>query len=339
MPHVPWTLFVTQKIKLWRNMNDLYLGLDGGQSSTTALIANASGTVLGRGSGGPCNHITGPAARQKFIQAIGDCLKQACLEAWISAEPVKFRAACLGFSGGSEDKEPYARELIKSEFWRITHDADIALSGATAGQPGIMVIAGTGSMAFGRNALGETARAGGWGYLFGDEGGALYIVREALRACLRHEEGWGPSTLLTNLLLAETRSSSINQLLHSCYGMPRSQIAGYARLVHKAAQEGDETALRVFDNAGKRLAEYVGGVHRNIFGGANSCAVSYIGGAFQSEHLLQAYGFEIERRLAIAIAPPQMPPAAGALLEAFRISNSPVPTEELAARLSASQTK
>ncbi len=69
---------------------------------------------------------------------------------------VRFASACLGFSGGAEDKEAYARELIRSSKYKITHDAEIALSGATAGEPGIIIIAGTGSMAFGRNAAGQT---------------------------------------------------------------------------------------------------------------------------------------------------------------------------------------
>jgi len=99
----------------------------------------------------------------------------------------------------------------------VTSDAFIALSGATAGGPGLVAIAGTGSIAFGRNAAGRTARAGGWGYLFGDEGGAFSIVRQALRAALRHEEGWGAPTELRPALLEATGAASANDLLHRLY--------------------------------------------------------------------------------------------------------------------------
>src|SRR5882724_8342901 len=188
----------------------LYLGVDGGQSSTTALIAGETGGIVGRGRGGPCNHVTTAEGRAKFLSAVGDCLEQACREAGIDATTVQFAAVCLGLSGGGEDKEPYVRELIRSERYKITHDAEIALTGATAGEPGIIIIAGTGSMAFGSNARGETARAGGWGYIFGDEGGAFDLARRALRAALEQEEGWGAETSLRQLLLEETGAASAN---------------------------------------------------------------------------------------------------------------------------------
>ena len=138
-------------------MSGFYLGIDGGQSSTAALIADETGRVVGHGVGGPCNHVRGDEARAKFLKVMDDCLGKACEQAGLNAKQVDFAAACLGFSGGAEDKEQYAREAIRSRQWKITHDAEIALTGATAGQAGIMVIAGTGSMAFGKNSKGETA--------------------------------------------------------------------------------------------------------------------------------------------------------------------------------------
>src|SRR5438270_3766179 len=123
----------------------LYLGIDGGQSSTTALIADETGRVLGVGRGGPCNHAHGPEGRAKFFGAISACLSEAFSKAGLQQDGVTFAAACLGFSGGAADKEAYSGELIRSAKYRITHDAEIALLGATASAPGIIVIAGTGS--------------------------------------------------------------------------------------------------------------------------------------------------------------------------------------------------
>ncbi len=303
-------------------MDRLYLGVDGGQSSTTALIADDAGLILGRGVGGPCNHVKAEDARAKFSEALGDCLGQACAQANISPGQVEFAAACLGFSGGADDKEQYAREAVRSKQWKITHDAEIALTGATAGEPGIMVIAGTGSMAFGRNAAGETARAGGWGYLFGDEGGALYLVREALRTCLRHEEGWGEPTLLKALFLEATGAVDINELLHRFYVEPRSEVAAYAYLLNEAAEARDKAALRIFDDAGDRLAWYVAGVHQHIFGGEADFQVSYAGGAFRSSYLLRAYCSRIRQYLQIEAVSPAMSPVEGAVLEALRLTRS-----------------
>ena len=90
----------------------------------------------------------------------------------------------------------------------------VALAGAHAGEPGIITVAGTGTISFGRNAAGKYARAGGWGYVYGDEGGGFDIVRQAVRAILRYEEGWGPPTLLTAKLLEATGMKLANDLLH-----------------------------------------------------------------------------------------------------------------------------
>lgn len=176
----------------------LFLGIDGGQSSTVGLIADEGGRVLGHGRGGPCNHVAASEGRAKFKRAILECLDEACRAAGLDLSTVEFEAACLGFSGGATDKEAYSREFIRSKSFKITHDAEIALTGATAGDPGVIVIAGTGSIAFGKNANGTTKRAGGWGYAFGDEGGAFDVAKQALRAALAMEEGWGKRRFCEN---------------------------------------------------------------------------------------------------------------------------------------------
>ena len=167
-----------------------FLGVDGGQSSTTAVIGDETGRVVGVGYGGPCNHAGAAEGRAKLVGAIQQSLRGACAQAGLDAESARFTSACLGFSGGPADKESILRDILRSERILVTDDALIALAGATAGEPGLVVISGTGSIAFGRNSAGRTARAGGWGYLFGDEGGAFWIARQAVRAALRWEEGW-----------------------------------------------------------------------------------------------------------------------------------------------------
>ena len=160
-------------------MSRLYLGVDGGQSSTTAIVGDETGRILGFGRGSECNHVKGPEGRTKFINAINGCIEKT------GYHGATFEAACLGFSGGPADKEQLLKEMLHvSGAMTVTHDGLIALSGATAGAPGIITIAGTGSFCFGRNAEGRTARAGGWGYIFGDEGGGFDITRQALRAAL-----------------------------------------------------------------------------------------------------------------------------------------------------------
>ena len=212
--------------------------MDGGQSSTVAIVGDESGRVLGTGTAGPCNHVSTEEAKARFTGAIGGAVAAALDAAGLSRE-TQFEAACLGLSGGPADKEALAREIVRAKQYRLTHDADVALTGATGGKPGVVVIAGTGSIAFGRNSKGEQARAGGWGYIFGDEGSAFDIVRQALRAILRHEEGWGTATLLSERLLEATKQDSANALLHSFYTpeFPRRRIASLAKVVDDAAEQ------------------------------------------------------------------------------------------------------
>jgi N-acetylglucosamine kinase-like BadF-type ATPase len=312
-------------------MRRLYLGVDGGQSSTTALIADESGRIIGRGRGGPCNHVSAADGRAKFFSAIGSCLEQARREAQVAPEDLKFASVCLGFSGGGEDKERYVRELIHSEFYKITHDAEIALIGATAGEPGIILIAGTGSIAFGRNGKGETARAGGWGYIFGDEGGAFDLARQALRAALRQEEGWGEATSLREKLLRSTGAASANDLLHRFYGsFDRTQIATLAVLTTEAAEEGDAAANAILERAAQQLGEYVQGVYLRLFQEPQVVSIACVGGVFESVSLRQSFARVVLSSIGSPVIAPLLSPAAGALLEALHLAGKERPLSGLA---------
>src|SRR5437016_7123438 len=182
----------------------LFLGVDGGQSGTTTVIGDETGRILGTGEAGPCNHAAAGEGRAKLERAIAVSLAAACTEAGLDPATVAFEAACFGMSGGPEDKQQILSALIRSRRHIFTDDAVIALAGATASGQGIITISGTGSIAFGRNAAGQSARAGGWGYIYGDEGSGFDIARQALRALVRAEEGWGPSSRLRDLLFEAT---------------------------------------------------------------------------------------------------------------------------------------
>jgi N-acetylglucosamine kinase-like BadF-type ATPase len=296
-------------------MSRLFLGVDGGQSSTTALIGDETGRVLGAGAGGPCNHVGAAEGRQKLIRAVGDCVARACEGAGLDPATVAFEAACFGMSGGPEDKQAILAEILKAGKLVATTDAVIALAGATAGRPGIITIAGTGSIAFGRNAQGRTARAGGWGFVFGDEGGGFDITRQALRAALRMEEGWGPPTVLREALLNATGARDANDLLHRFYTQeyPRPKIASYSRLVDTQAQSGDLVATDILRQAGAQLGALARSVRKRLFAPGETPALAYIGGVFRSAVLLEHF-----RQIAGECGPPAYGPAAGALLEAYR---------------------
>ena len=301
-------------------MTALYLGVDGGQSSTSAMIGDENGRVLGLGRDGPCNHVTGPGARDKFIGAIGGAVRGALTQAGLDPAHRHFAAGCFGFSGGAEDKRSLIEEMFTIDNLCVTHDGLIALSGATAGQPGIIAIAGTGQMAFGRNAAGQTARAGGWGFIYGDEGGGFDLVRQALRSALRMEEGWGPSTSLRASLLAASGATDANDLLHRFYTVewPRPRIAALSKLVDEAAIANDAVAIDLLHLAAQHQANYVGAVRSQLFKTKVPVRVAYLGGAFRSIRLRERFRNLVELADGVTCGPPAMGPAAGALLEAYR---------------------
>jgi N-acetylglucosamine kinase-like BadF-type ATPase len=298
----------------------LFLGVDGGQSSTTALIGDEHGRILGRGAGGPCNHAAAAEGRAKLERAVAQSLAAACQEARLDREAARFTAACFGMSGGPEDKEAILAALIPTDRLIVTHDAAVALFGATETGQGIVTIAGTGSIAFGRNAAGQTARAGGWGYVFGDEGGGFDIVRQAVRAALRMEEGWGPPTSLRQILLDATGQASANRVLHLFYtpDWPRSRAAALASLVDSAATEGDAVALRILESAAQELALLAAAVRAPLWRPGEPVDVAYIGGVFASQRLLERYRTLVELETGNRCAAPLRGPAEGALLEALR---------------------
>ena len=297
----------------------LFLGIDGGQSSTSAVIGDDSGRILGSGRGGPCNHVGSAEGWKKFSTAVGGCLRVACEQAALDPASVSFERVCAGFSGGPGDKAGYLKQLVRADDYDTTTDAVIALAGATAGQPGMICIAGTGSIAYGRNASRKFARVGGWGYIFGDEGGGFDLTRQALRAVLRHEEGWGPDTVLRSMLLKETGASDANDLMHRFYTteFPRPVIASYSKIVDAAANAGDAVARNIIVNAAQQLATAVSAVRMQLFERGEPAKTAYVGGVFKSEMLRERFRLLVELEDGNHVIAPRYGPGVGALLEAY----------------------
>jgi N-acetylglucosamine kinase len=297
-----------------------FLGVDGGQSGTTAMIGDESGRVLGVGEAGPCNHAGAHEGRAKLERAVTDSVAKACRKAGLDPAVVRFEAACFGMSGGPEDKEAILGSILRVNRLTVTNDAVIALAGATESGEGIIAIAGTGSIAFGRNSQGRTARAGGWGYVFGDEGGAFDIARQAVRAALRMDEGWGAPTELRAEIVDATAARDANEALHRLYTAewPRHQVATLAPLVDAAAERGDAVAREILANAAAQLAMLAASVRIQLWKPGEKVEVAYIGGVFQSRMLLERFRTLVELEEGCRCVPPKRGPAEGALLEAYR---------------------
>jgi len=305
----------------------LFLGVDGGKSSTTAILGDEAGRVLGRGTGGPCNHVAEHEGRAKLERAVRESVGAACLEAGLDFETVRFAAACFGMSGGPEDKRAILEALLRAERLIVTTDAEIALSGAVEAGRGIIVIAGTGSIALGRREPGKLVRVGGWGYIYGDEGSAFDIVRQAARAALRMEEGWGPATALRQALIEATSSRDSNDMLHRFYTLewPRDRVAALAPLVDEAANAADPVAVEILNAAAHHLATQAASVRAQLWAAEEPVDVAYSGGVFASGRLLERFRLLIELESGNRCSPSKHTAAEGALREAYRCAGLEFP--------------
>lgn len=255
----------------------LVLGIDGGGSKILALLATADGSILGRGSAGSCNLQTMPesAARATLRQAVEAAFADAGLT-WRTAEVAGLGLAGLYRPADHAHVQQWVQEEGIAQKAVTCNDSALLLwSGALQGW-GIGVIAGTGSIAFGKNRSGESARAGGWGYRFGDEGSGFAIGTEALRAITKAADGRGPQTVLTGLVLEHWGLPDPSHLIPHIYGsnLPHPEIARLAPLVDKATEEGDIVATRILYQAADELAQALTTVfHRLGFEGKTPAAL------------------------------------------------------------------
>ncbi|HLV81223.1 MAG TPA: BadF/BadG/BcrA/BcrD ATPase family protein [Chthonomonadaceae bacterium] len=226
----------------------LFLGIDGGGTKTAAVILKADGKELGRGLGGPGNIATG--SEPALAQSLGDAVGGACRAAGLSRQETRFAAVCAGVAGYSaaERREAFRRLLgvqVQADSYRVEPDYVIAYWGATCGEPGIIVIAGTGAISYGRNARGETCREDGLGYLLGDRGSGFDLGLRALRYTLEQVEAGTPDRL-AEAIMTHTGAVSHNAIVQWLYGnFSPARVAALAPVVGALAEAGDEPARRL----------------------------------------------------------------------------------------------
>ena len=193
----------------------LLLAVDGGQTSTLALVATRSGEIIGVGQAGPANHIHEPGGYERQRLALETAVQTALNAVGQPLSAVSH--ACVGLSGARDVSVTIARSLMPHVEVQVEKDMVTALAGASDARPGIIVIGGTGSVAYGQNAAGETALAGGWGYLMGDEGSGYDIGLQALRAACQAQDGRGPATTLQQLILAHFDMPDLHEVHRHIY--------------------------------------------------------------------------------------------------------------------------
>jgi glucosamine kinase len=303
-----------------------YLGIDGGGSKTTCAVGDES-AVLATVTTGPSNITRVGETRAR--EALRSAIHEACATAKI--DPRLVRHACIGVAGAGREAvastvRNIVAELIPGEI-EVVGDMQIALAAAFGAGPGVIVIAGTGSIAYARNARGETARAGGWGFAVSDEGSAYWIGRTAVSALLREidEAKAGAKRGEDHQAIAEAlplfREMKAAWDLHSLDEFVRvaNSNPDFAKLLSAilaAANGGDLISQRVLAQAGRELAQLAAIVVRQLFAeNSDTVALAMAGGVFRhSARVREMFRSEvgaIDRQL--EVKPEIVDPVKGAL--------------------------
>lgn len=300
-------------------MRETLLALDAGGTKTDLLWAERNGTVLAHVQGEGMNiAATPPDAWQQTLQRL---FRQA------GVTPERVQVVCAGVAGYTlPDRRAQFQTLLQQLLPQaqviVQADYAIALEGATGGEPGVLVIAGTGAIVCGRDAEGRLMRAGGWGYLLDDEGSGFWIAREAVRAALAAHEGWGRPTQLSEMVAEALGSAAPGEWLSRVYHSPTPQslLAGWAPLVSRAAEQGDALAQSILIEAAQHLAERVVHLQAHL-ALPEGYPVCIVGGVWKAQTVREHFERTLRARLPHwqgTVQPPKRSPVEGALLIALR---------------------
>ena len=229
------------------------LGIDAGGTKTRALLADETGRTVASASAGGANLRThGELAVEKVLHSV---IEQVEIAAGARAE-----ALALGIAGADRpDDHAMLRAILSRIGFRsrvvVSNDARVAFVAGSPGGVGLALVCGTGSIAWGRNAAGEIARAGGWGWHLADEGSGFWIGEQAMRAAMRAYDGRGPATTLVDSLSDHFGLASTEGLIRAVYDReyPRPEVARFSVRVAAAAEEGDAVAREILAHAAAEL--------------------------------------------------------------------------------------
>jgi N-acetylglucosamine kinase-like BadF-type ATPase len=289
----------------------IFAGIDGGQSSSGAVLGDEGGTVLARVSGPPAD-LVGEARDAARQAGVLDALLAGALARAGLPDNTEFAAVVVALSGYDEGESIPPTLHARAGSFRFVHDTLAAHAGAFDGAPGIVVIAGTGSVALGIAPDGTSVRAGGWGFLFGDEGSAFWLGRMALRKAMRAEDRGARHAHRRQALLATLDLPTLRAVQHAfAHGeLTRPQIAALAPLAL------EDRAL--CKKAAGELATLAAQVARRL--GVKRCPVAGSGGLFAgSSALRRAWAAKVEAALPKAtVVEPRFDEVLGALRLAYR---------------------
>jgi len=291
----------------------LYLGIDGGGTKTTCVVADEY-SILGTATSAGSN-IT-RLGEIRVREALHAAVRDACAVAKLDAQQID--RACVGLSGAGRPEVREAvlhmmREILRGQIDVVT-DLETTMQAAFGDGPGVITIAGTGSIAYGRDAQGRTARAGGWGLAISDEGSGQWIGRAAVSAVLNANDA-GDDPPLLRTILSLWNLNSLDELVRNANGSPPPDFSSLVPSTLAAAEANDPLARHVLERAGNELSALVRHVARRLFAAEARVPVAMAGGVFrQSELVRQIFYNKVTAEFPQAsVLPTIVDPAEGAL--------------------------
>lgn len=303
---------------------DLFVGIDGGQSGTRCIAIDGCGNVLGIGQASKIDFVLAPGGKEKLAKTLSQALESA-----LPNGPQDFCSVFLGLSGVvaggplEEAVREVCHEIFTSKHLSIDNDGIIAWAGALECNPGIVMIAGSGSIALGVNHNREVARAGGWGYLFGDEGGGFGIARDALKMTLHSIDVNQPIESFVSAFEDEFPDIPIELLSKAFYAdtIDRWQLAAVTKRLASLASLGDRPAVELFRSSARMLACKILGTAHKLTWSSKVIPWSPVGGVFNCGSVfltpIQEYLELLDGECKYEMIPPALPPVAGAALLAL----------------------
>jgi N-acetylglucosamine kinase-like BadF-type ATPase len=297
-------------------MMELYLGIHNKKSRTEAIVADRDGNVLGWGFNQTEQSDGHEGLKRALIESIDGAMKTVAMPPMTIAEFVS--AHCV--TNEIEDEEEHISQIVKAQHFSVGDDAPAALHGATGGNEGVVVIAGTSSVAYGEDGKGRTAKTGGWGHLFGDEGSGFWIASQAVRRAAKAEDELAGPTVLTEQLLSFFGCESLRELTLKVYAdeITRDRLAAFAEQVPHAAGHGDKVAMQIIEGGARQLALLVvATAGKLIFD--ERIPVTVVGGIFRGKLTRVFFKAALNQSLPAAkVILPRFNPTIGALLLAYR---------------------
>ncbi|GEK33351.1 N-acetylglucosamine kinase [Kurthia sibirica] len=307
------------------------LAIDGGGTKTVAVIADHRGNIVAKTIVGRSNPTT--LTQQQFEQTIAKCFDHLRAE---NAE-VFAKVSCC-FAGLSGVIEMSYEKIFKDVVLRyyddtlsiiIENDACIALFSGTLGEQGVVQIAGTGSITYGLNQQRESARSGGWGYLFDDEGSGYDIAIQGLRSVVKAYDYRGAPTAITAKILQHFDVESVEEIIDQVYSSehPRTIIAPLSKYVEEAALAGDAIAQKILENTCQSYLTAIRACEKQLIWSDNTpITVVLAGGIFTN---FQLFARMMEQLISVShdnyqFIKPQLLPIGGAIIGAFKQLNQPI---------------